>query len=134
LLFEARRLYLTFKRFTNVIDGRLAIDNIRLPLGVSKKHLLLITKYCNNEAQQDLYIDKVVRGSLNTTELKHQLLLGGVTFKRDDVLLIIEDTSIKTSYDLSCLCIDENWNENDIKQHIIKNIPIFIKTVLGGSN
>ena len=56
ILFEARVLYLTFKRFTNVIDGYLSIDNISIPLGVSKKHLLLIDRYCISETQQDMFI------------------------------------------------------------------------------
>ena len=130
VLFEARRLYLTYKRFVNVIDGYLAIDNISVPAGLSIKHLLLIKKYCSNEEQQDRFIQKVKSGSLNANELKYQLLLG-ITSKGDDILLTIDDTSVKTSYDLSCLGIKKNWSENDIKKHIIKNIPIFIKTVLG---
>ena len=56
---------LTFKRFTNVIDGYLSIDNISIPLGVSKKHLLLIDRYCISETQQDMFIKWIISDSLN---------------------------------------------------------------------
>ena len=132
VLFEARMLYLTFKRFTNIINGYLTIDNICILLKLSKKHLFLIDKHCITELQQDLFIRKVVWGSLNTIELKSQLLLGVVS-KNKEVLLRIGNTNLRTSYDLSCLGIGDEWNENSIKAHIEKHISTFIKIVLGGS-
>ena len=129
-LFEARRLYAIFKRFTNVIDGDLTIDNIRVPLKLSKKHLLLIASYCTDESQQDIFIEKVVRQCLNTSRAA---LISGIPSKQKDALLMIDDLVVKTSYDLSCLGIDKTWNENIIKSYIIKNISIFIKIVLGNN-
>ena len=107
LLFEARLLYLTYKRFTNVIDGYLSIDNICIPLWLSKKHLLLIEKYCVDDAQQDIYIEKVLREALNADQLRSQLLWG-IDSKNKEVLSIIDNTIIKKSYNLSCLRINND--------------------------
>ena len=131
-LFEAKRLYSTFKRFTNSIEDNLKIENISIPLKLSKKHLLLIASYCRTESQQDIFIEKVVRHSLNASQLRSQLILG-VSSKEKNAVLRIDDLVIKTSYKLTRLNIPDNWNENEIKNHIIKNISIFIKIVLGAN-
>jgi predicted nuclease of restriction endonuclease-like (RecB) superfamily len=130
VLFEAKRLYETFKRFTNTIDGQLHIDNVSVPLKLSKKHLLLIASYCSSENQQDIFIEKVVRQSLNTSQLESELV-SGLTSQETGTVLTIDDFTLKTRYDLSCLGIDPSWNEGKIQSHIIKNISVFIKIVLG---
>jgi hypothetical protein len=72
-LFEAKRLYATFKRFGSIVGGKLSIESIIIPLGVSRRHLLLIASYCSTESQQDLFIEKVVKHSLSCAELKLEL-------------------------------------------------------------
>jgi predicted nuclease of restriction endonuclease-like (RecB) superfamily len=129
VLFEAKVLYLAFKRFTTVIDGYLAIDNISIPFGVSKKHLLLIDRYCVDKTQQNIFILKVIENSLSTNELKAQLLSGVVS--DPNVLLMVDNLAIRKNYNLNCLCIDNTWNENAIKKHLIKNISSFIDIVFG---
>jgi hypothetical protein len=103
-LFEAKRLYIKYKRFTHVIKGELLIENISVPLKLSKKHLLLIAKYCKTESQQNIFIEKVKSESLNAHQLEYQLKLN-LSSKEKDVLLIIDDLSLKTTYDLTPLKI-----------------------------
>ena len=61
-------------------------------------------------------------------ELKAQLLLG-VTSNLN-VLLKVGNMEIKKNYNLSCLGIDNTWNENAIKKHLMENISNFIDIVL----
>jgi predicted nuclease of restriction endonuclease-like (RecB) superfamily len=130
ILFEARYLFMHFKRFAYVIDGDLKIENIRVPLKLSKRHLLLLSKHCNNEVQQDTFIEIIMRYSLNVSQLKAKLFLG-ITSKHMDIQLTIGDLIIKKSYDLSCLGIDETLSENKIRDIIVANITVFIKIVMG---
>lgn len=62
-------------------------------------------------------------------ELKAQLFLGVTS--NPDVLLKVGNMEIKKNYNLSCLCIDNTWNENAIKKHLMENITSFIDIVLG---
>lgn len=103
-----------------------------MPLKLSKKHLLLIATHCSNETQQDIFIESVVRQSLNTVELKTKLLLGTAATSKG-ALVQVDDLVIKTSYDLRSLGIDSSWGEKAINKHIIKDISTFIKLVLGNN-
>jgi predicted nuclease of restriction endonuclease-like (RecB) superfamily len=130
VLFESKRLYSVFKRFVTIIDGKVSVENVRIPLGISKKHLLLIASFCNSEDQEDIFIEKVIRQSLNCSNLRAQLELG-VKSKGSGVLLDIDGLAIKKGYDLTSLGIDKGLSENAIKAEIIKNISTFIQVVLG---
>lgn len=115
----------------NVIDGELFLENITVPLGLSKKHLLLIASLTNgNVFQQDHFIKRVIRERLNVNELKGQLSLG-LNLKNENDLLVVYDLLIKKTYDLRSLGIKASWGEVQINQHIVKNISKFIKVVLG---
>lgn len=133
LLFEAKRLYEIYKRFVNVIYDKVQIDNITIPLGLSKNHLLLIGAYCKSEIQQNLFIEKVIRHSLNISDLREQLVVS-VDLKNPDTLLIVDSLHLKTNYDLRVLEIGSNWTENQIKCHIMANISTFIKFFFNDSS
>lgn len=127
-LFEAKRLYLAFKRFTFIFEGSLAVENIRIPDRITKGHLLLIAHYCQAVDQQDFFITKIISQGINQSDLKKQLIAGIGLLGPNDFFRV-DDLIIKRSYDLRCLGIDRMWNENKIKKHILNNMVRFINLV-----
>jgi predicted nuclease of restriction endonuclease-like (RecB) superfamily len=134
-LFEARTLFYTFRRFCKIMNHQLHFKNVNFSSGLSKSHLVLIATHCkDNVEQQDIFIMQVKKYSLTTSQLKDRLK-NQIPAKGDNnALLTIGRTTIKKSYDLSCLSIDPGWSENMIKAHVIRNISVFMKIVLGGDD
>jgi len=128
-LFEAKRLYNEYKRYTRVINGNLHLDNISIPPALSKKHLMLIANASSDCSQQDLFIEKVVRNSLTSDNLKKELE-ASIPKQNNNYLLIINNLILRKKYDLRSLKIKNKMGENQIRNHIINNISCFIKIVL----
>ena len=114
LLFESRRLYSIYARFTKVINNKLSIENISIPLSLSKKHLLKIASKCKDEETQDIFINKVIERSLTVDQLVD--VLNVEVSDELDVLLIVDNLKIKNLYDFNSLEIKMNWLENEIKK------------------
>jgi hypothetical protein len=128
-LFEARRLYLAYKRYLIIFDSCLCFENFTIPLQVTKTHLILIFKYCkDDEQQQEIFINKVVKESLSTIELKKSLIDGIPNSPKN--LIIVPGLTIKKSCDLSSLGFTQVLNEVEIVRHIIANVDKFISIVL----
>jgi hypothetical protein len=127
-LFEARLLYLRFQRFGRVINDQIHLSNLNLHPILTKKHLNLLIKYCNSEKQENYFIEKTINGSLSAGQLKVDLELSIPS--KNEHFIKIGGLPIKHDYCFKTLQIGDLWSENEIKAHIIKNIPQFIGLVL----
>jgi hypothetical protein len=131
-LFEAKKIYTTFSRFGKIINGRLDLVNIEIPPQLSKKHLLLISKYCLTSIQEDVFIEKIIHHSLNSRDLKLELIRSlPVKIEGNDTLLCLDGLDVKQNYDFSCFQILDHEKEKEIEKRLIEQIGVFIKIVLG---
>jgi hypothetical protein len=128
---QACKFYQYFKRFANVVAGNLAVDDVNIPLQLTKAHLLLIITHCGkDEASQDRIFYEISARSLNALRLKFHLLSKPGFEQVKAGAIVLEGLVIRHRYNLACLKSNLEKSKTNLEKSVAANTTAFTAEVL----